>query len=152
MRRHFSFVTTVDLGVLSYTWLCCPIGRQESTGILEPTVVVVDVWLLVVWLVIWLLPKVVVVDVFVGLGPIVVFIWLEGFVVVIWPGLCVVVVVVVVDNHGLFGIIETIVSVEIVGVVEFVGVPMVVATGSSLGTHLPDLHNYLTSGNIFCLE
>ena len=85
-------------------------------------------------------------DVFVGLGLTVVFIWLEGLVVVVWPGRCV--VVVVVDTNGLFGIIEMIVSVELVGVgvVEFIGVPMLVPTGdwegSFLGTHLPDLHKY----------
>ena len=81
-----------------------------------------------------------------GLGLTVVFIWLEGLVVVVWPGRC---VVVVVDNNGSFGIIEMIVSVELVGVgvVEFIGVPMLVPTGglegSFLATHLPDLQKYL---------
>ena len=48
----------------------------------------------------------------------------------------------------MFIIVGRIVSVELVGVVvvEFVGVPMVVATvgreGLSLVTHLPDLQNY----------
>ena len=113
---------------------------------MEPTIVVVVVWLIVVWLVIWLLPKVVAVDVFVGLDPTVVSVWLAGLLVVVWPGLC---VVVVVDTNGLFGIIEIIVSVELVGVgvVEFIGVSMLVPTGdwegSFLGTHLPDLQKYV---------
>ena len=113
---------------------------------MEPTIVVVVVWLIVVWLVIWLLPKVVAVDVFVGLDPTVVSVWLAGLLVVVWPGLC---VVVVVDTNGLFGIIEIIVSVELVGVgvVEFIGVSMLVPTGgwegSFLGTHLPALQKYV---------
>ena len=56
----------------------------------------------------------------------------------------------------MFGIIKRIVSVELVGVgvVEFIGVPMVAATGdwegSSLATHLPDLQKYFDKHETRC--